>query len=114
MFIYPEVSIEWAGVEYKTKATFKVINKIEQTVSLAGLAVKVQHGDVPLSHLATVYGNLLRGAGVATTDEEVFAAMFGAGDESQLSQTEIIGLAASALGACFPSNAPKDDSKKKK
>lgn len=113
-FIYPEVTIEWAGVEYSTKATFKVINKIEQSVSLAGLVTKVQSGDVPLSHLATVYANLLRGAGVAADDEEVFAAMFGADTSAQLSQTDIIALAASALSACFPTNAPKEESVKKK
>lgn len=113
-FIYPEVSIEWAGVEYETKATFKVINKIEQSVSLAGLVTKVQSGDVPLSHLATVYGNLLRGAGVEVDDEEVFAAMFGADSDAELTQQEVIGLAASALAACFPTNAPTDDKVKKK
>lgn len=114
MFIYPEVSIEWAGVEYKTKATFKVINKIEQTVSLAGLVNKVQQGDVPLSHLSTVYGNLLRGAGVSVSDEAVYASMFGANEDAKLSQEDIIGLAASALAACFPGNAPKEDNEKKK
>ena len=112
-FIYPEVTIEWAGVEYSTKATFKIINKIEQSVSLAGLATRVQSGDVPLSHLATVYGNLLRGTGVIASDEEVFASMYGADTDSELSQNEIIALAASALTACFPANAPKSDNVKK-
>ena len=102
-------------VEYSTKATFKVINKIEQSVSLAGLVTKVQNGDVPLSHLATVYANLLRGAGVSVSDEEVFAAMFGADSGAELSQQELIGLSASALTACFPTNAPvSNDVKKKK
>lgn len=113
-FIYPEVTIEWAGVEYSTKATFKVINKIEQSVSLAGLVTKVQSGDVPLSHLASVYANLLRGEGVNVSDEEVYASMYGADTECGLSQTEIISLAASALTACFPTNAPASDEVKKK
>lgn len=113
-FIYPEVTIEWAGVEYSTKATFKVINKIEQTVSLAGLVTKVQSGDVPLSHLATVYANLLRGALVVVSDEEVFAAMFGAEAGAELSQQDLIALSASALTACFPTNAPVDKNVKKK
>jgi hypothetical protein len=113
-FIYPEVTIEWAGVEHTTKATFKIINKIEQSVSLAGLATRVQTGDVPLSHLATVYGNLLRGAGVFVSDDEVYASMYGAETEAQLSQSDIIGLAASALTACFPANAPETENVKKK
>jgi type II secretory pathway component PulK len=113
-FIYPEVTIEWAGVEYSTKATFKVINKIEQTVSLAGLVTKVQQGDVPLSHLATVYGNLLRGANVNVSDEEVFASMFDANASSELSQQDVIALAAGALSACFPTNAPIEKVTKKK
>lgn len=114
MFIYPEITIEWAGVEYSTKATFKVINRIEQSVSLATLVTKVHQGDVPLSHLATVYGNLLRGASVNVSDEEVFATMFGANDGADLSQQEVISLAASALTACFPANAPAEKIKKKK
>lgn len=113
-FIYPEVKIEWGGVEYSTKATFKTINKIEQSVSLAGLATRVQTGDVPLSHLATVYANLLRGSGVVVSDEEVFASMYGAETGAELSQNDVISLAASALTACFPANAPEADSVKKK
>lgn len=113
-FIYPEVSIEWAGANYSTKATFKIINKIEQTVSLAGLVTRVQSGDVPLSHLATVYGNLLRGAGVNVSDEEVFASMYGADTDSGLSQEDIVALAGSALTACFPTNAPEPENVKKK
>lgn len=112
--IYPEVTIEWGGVEYKTKATFKVINKIEQTVSLAGLVTRVQSGDVPLSHLATVYANLLRGAGVVVTEEDVFNAMFGADDSAELTQEEVIGLASNALAACFPASAPVEKDVKKK
>ena len=113
-FIYPEVNIEWGGVEYSTKATFKVINKIEQTVSLAGLVTKVQSGDVPLSHLATVYANLLRGAQVVVSDEEVFASMMGADGGAELSQQDLITLSANALTACFPTNAPVDKAIKKK
>lgn len=113
-FIYPEVSIEWGGVEYSTKATFKIINKIEQTVSLAGLVTRVQSGDVPLSHLATVYGNLLRGTGVNVSDEEVNASMMGADGGAELSQQDLITLSANALTACFPTNAPDDKNIKKK
>ena len=107
MIVYPEVTIEWAGKEHEIKVTMKVINKIEQTVSLAGLISRVQTGDVPLSHLAVVYANMLRSAGVQVADDDVYGAMFGEKGESELTQQEVINAAVTALAACFPSNAPK-------
>ena len=110
--VFPEVTIEWAGVEHDVKVTLKTINKIEQTVSIASLVNRMQTGDVALSHLATIYGCLLRSADVRVSDDEVYAAMYGQHDESELSQEEVIKAASSALVACIPQNAPK--SKKKK
>ena len=60
MIIFPNTEISWGGKEYTTKVTMRLINKIEQTVSLAPLAMKLQQGDIVLSHLAVIYGNLLR------------------------------------------------------
>lgn len=114
MIVYPEVEIEWAGKKYDVKVTMKTINKIEQSVSLTGLIVKVQNGDVPLSHLAVVYGNLLRSAGVSVSDDEVYGAMFGVVNESELTQQEVIAASAAALSACFPTNVPVSKDAKKK
>ena len=114
MIVYPEVEIEWAGKKYDVKVTMKTINKIEQSVSLTGLIVKVQNGDVPLSHLAVVYGNLLRAAGVSVADDEVYGAMFGVVNESELTQQEVIAASAAALSACFPTNVPVSKDAKKK
>ena len=114
MIVYPEVSIEWAGKTYDTKVTMKIINKIEQSVSLTGLIVKVQSGEVPLSHLAVVYGNLLRSAGVNASDDDVYGAMFGVESECGLSQQDIIAASAAALAACFPTNVPVSKDAKKK
>lgn len=114
MIIYPEITLEWEGVEYTTAATFKIINKIEQSFSLAGLTVKIQNGDVPLSSLAIIYANLLRGAGVNVSEDEVYATMYGQNDKAELTQEDLIAASAAALGACFPQNKPVEPKGKKK
>tara|TARA_R110000851_G_scaffold1931_1_gene7502 strand:- start:664 stop:1017 length:354 start_codon:yes stop_codon:yes gene_type:complete len=113
MIIFPNTDISWGGKEYTTKVTMRLINKIEQTVSLAPLAMKLQSGDVVLSHLAVIYGNLLRSGGCDVSDDEVYASMMGVDVDSKLDQSEVITAAATALTCCFPER-PEDEEPKKK
>jgi len=113
MIIYPNTEISWGGKEYTTKVTMRLINKIEQSVSLAPLAYKLQNGDVVLSHLAVMYGNLLRSGGCNVTDDEVYGSMMGLEVGSDLSQADIMTAAATALACCFPER-PEDKKPKKK
>ena len=113
MIIFPNTEISWGGKEYTTKVTMRLINKIEQTVSLAPLAMKLQTGDIVLSHLAVMYGNLLRSGGCDVSDDEVYGSMMGIDVGSKLKQTEIMTAAATALACCFPER-PEDEEAKKK
>lgn len=114
MIIYPNTEISWGGKDYTTKVTMRLINKIEQTVSLAALAVKLQGGDVVLSHLAVIYGNLLRSGGCNVSDDEVYASMMGLEVGSDLSQEEVMTAAGVALACCFPERPEEGNEKKKK
>lgn len=105
--IYPEITIEWAGVEYSTKATFEIICKIEQKVNLAAVRNKTLIDGVPcLSALAVIYGNLLRSVGVVVLDGDVYEAMYGANDDAEMGQHEIINACAQVFVALTPRNAP--------
>ncbi len=113
MIIYPNTEISWGGKEYTTKVTMRLINKMEQTISLAGLAFRLQYGEVVLSHLSVIYGNLLRSGGCNVSDDEVFASMMGLDVGSDLSQEEVMTAAGVALSCCFPER-PKEEKPKKK
>ena len=91
----------------------RLINKIEQTVSLAPLAMKLQNGDIVLSHLAVIYGNLLRSGGCDVSDDEVYGSMMGLNVGAELDQSEVMTAAATALACCFPER-PEDEEPKKK
>ena len=113
MIIYPNTEISWGGKEYTTKVNMRLINKIEQSVSLAPLAYKLQNGDVVLSHLAVMYGNLLRSGGCDVSDDEVYASMMGVEVGSELEQQDIMIAAGAALACCFPER-PEDKKPKKR
>jgi len=114
MIIFPNTEISWGGKEYTTKVTMRIINGIEQTVSLAGLAAKLQRGEVALSHLSVVYGNLLRSGGCSVSDDEIYASMMGVDVGSDLTQTQIMIAASTALGCCFPERPEEAKPTKKK
>ncbi len=114
MIIFPTTEISWGSKEYTTKVTMRLINKIEQTISLAGLAVRLQNGEVVLSHLSVIYANLLRSGGCDVSDDEVFASMMGLEVGSDLSQEEVMTAAGVALNCCFPERPGGDKKPKKK
>ena len=114
MIIYPNTEISWGGKDYTTKVTMRLINKMEQTISLAGLAFRLQNGEVILSHLSVIYGNLLRSGGCNVSDDEVFASMMGVDVGSDLSQEEIMTAASVGLACCFPERPKEGNNKSKK
>lgn len=101
--IYPTITIEWAEESYEIKPNFDVITKIEQKVNLAALRNKTMIDGVPcLSSLSIIYATLLRSAGVTVQDGDVYAAMYGANDDSGMDQGEIISASASVISALVP------------
>ena len=100
--IYPEVVIGWKGVDYTVKPTFELINRIENHISTASIAGRMQNGDVPTSHVALLLAEMLRFAGASVTNQEVHQEM------CHGSQDELWSVAVEALNATFPT--PKKSS----
>lgn len=101
--VFKEIMLKWNGAEYRVTPTMRVINSIENEVSLALLAYRVQSGNPPLSHLATVIAHLLRAAGASVQDDEVYQEIMTGDAES------VQGLTATVLEGVFP--APKKSNK---
>lgn len=101
--VYREVSISWNGKDYTVRPTFELINRIENTISAAGIAGRMEKGDVPVSHVAFLLAEMLRFAGVKVTNEEIHQELFH-GDADALWL-----VASNALAAMFPT--PKKSGK---
>lgn len=100
--------MEWNGEVYRITPTMKLINRIEQDISLSSLAVRIQGGDIPLSQLATAFALLLRAGGCNTNAEQVYVAMF----SNEQAQNVAAQAANALMMACFPSNMPVQSVKK--
>ena len=105
--IFNEISIEWGDVEYHITPTMKLINKIENEVSLTRLAMRASTGDVPLSQVALVFMHLLNSGGCQVSQEQVFQAMFEKDGNAVV--MEALNL---ALTAFFPTTESNADLKK--
>ena len=73
--IFDEVTIDWRGNTYTVTPTYRMIQRIEQTVSIAGVSARLQEGNPPLSHVAEIVGVLLQNAGAKATADEVYEVM---------------------------------------
>lgn len=95
--VFQEITLGWGGKEYRVTPTMRLLNSIEQDVSLSRLAYRMGEGDVPISQLAMVVATMLRQAGAKVTDEEVYQEiMTGESDSVQA-------MASSVMQAMFPS-----------
>jgi len=101
--VFKEITLQWNGAEYRVTPTMRIINTIENDVSLARLASRMQSGDAPMSQLAVVVGHLLRAAGASVQDEEVYQEIM-TGDSQAIQD-----LTAAVLDGVFP--APKKSGK---
>ena len=61
--VYRDIELTWGGEEYRIKPTMQLMQDIEQHFSLSRVAHRISKGDVPLSHMATMVGVMLRSAG---------------------------------------------------
>lgn len=103
--VFEEVTLDWGGEVYRITPDMRLLNKIEQDISLSRLAYRMSQGDVPMSQLATVIGTMLRHGGAKVKDDEVYQELM-TGDESAI-QT----MAASVMQAVFPQ--PKKSAEQK-
>lgn len=68
--IYQEVELTWQDETYTVTPTYRMIQKIEQRYSIAGMAARIVNGDPPLSHIAEVVSILLTAAGAKNASPE--------------------------------------------
>ena len=106
--IFRKVILEYQGKEYTITPTMRLINDIEQDISLSRLAQRLATGDPPLSHVATVVACLLRGAGAKCTDEEVYQELM-TGDVQA-----VRAMAGAVIEAVFPESKKADAPAQKK
>lgn len=112
MAIGKRVEIEWNGQTYDIDINMRLINRVEDDVNLLKLAQRLSVGDVPASHVATVFYLMLKNSGAKVTIDAVWEAMFKSGE------SENIVKAASMALQCFfpdvetPPNSGEVDAKK--
>ncbi len=70
--VFKEVVLGWDGEEYHITPDMRLLNRIEQDISLSRLAYRMSTGDVPMSQLATVIAVMLNSAGAKADDAEVY------------------------------------------
>jgi hypothetical protein len=88
--IFEEVSITWGKDEngedkvWTVTPTYRMVQRIEQTVSIAGLSARIARGEPPISHMAEVLYVLLSSAGATVSPEDVYQELMTIDDESAL------------------------------
>ena len=95
--VFQELEIQWKGKTHRVKPTMALLNRIEQDVSLARLAIRMMRGDTPTSHVAVAVGHMLRAAGEHVSDEEVYQELVTAKDPEAVGQ-----ICAAVIAAAFP------------
>lgn len=96
--IYEPVTIHWDGKEWEVTPTYRMIQKLEQHVSIAGLAARLEEGQPPISHIAYVISFLLSQAGKPVSADEVYAAMVTDLDADQMQEFAAVAVSAFVPG----------------
>ena len=94
--VFQELEISWGGEVYRVKPTMKLLNQVEQNVSLSSIAFRLGKNEPPVSLMAVVFGIFLRSAGCDVTDEEIYAELI-LGDK-----TNIVEAANLIIMAAYP------------
>ena len=79
---FEDVTITWEGKESTIPrgAVMDTIARVEGVLTLSELSVAMVTGRIPLATVCKAYGILLRSAGFAVTDEEVYDKLFNKGE----------------------------------
>jgi len=101
--VFEEVELTWKGETYKVTPTMKMLNKIEQDVSLSSLAYRIGNNDVPVSLLATAIAAMLQYAGARATNEEVYMQLLNGDPDT------VAGMAQAVILAAFPQPKKSED-----
>ena len=103
--VYREIVLEWNGATYNVTPTYKLIQHIEQRLSLASLLDRTLNGQPPLSQLADLVAACLKAAGCKDKDataENINAELYDpeSAENLTVAATEI-------LLALLPERAPR-------
>lgn len=84
--VYREVELEWKGETYKVTPSYRLIQEIEQRVSISMVITGIAAAQPKLSQVAFVLASLLRAARCKDADEEeiydvLHSALFHGGDK---------------------------------
>ena len=109
--VFEEVTITWDGEEHVVTPTYKMVNQIEQRVSLVALANRIANGEPPVSHMAEVLAVLLRNAGVQVSPDDVYAELMNTEDPEAF--TQIAHVILTAFVPSKKSDSPAAGAKKK-
>jgi hypothetical protein len=95
MAIFRELTIKWKGEEYKFVPSMRLMRSIEMgDISFTDIAIRTSRGRPPISHIAFVLAKMLQSGGATVTDDEVYAEMMSADQESV---TALIGAVLTAF-----------------
>ena len=98
--IYQEVTLNWRGVTYQVTPTYRMIQAIEQQVSIAGVAGRIANAAPPISHIAFIIAHILQAGGCKdASPDSVYAAMASEMDADQFADFAMV-----VLSAFVPSN----------
>ena len=95
MAVFRELTIAWKGAEYKFTPSMRLMRSIEMgDISFTDIAIRTSRGRPPISHIAFVLAKMLQSAGASVTDEEIYAELMGADQETV---TALIGAVLTAF-----------------
>lgn len=100
---FDDVTLTWKGRDYTIPARnmMGAIARIEDHVTMPEMQRFGERGTAPISRLSSAFAAVLRYAGAAVKDEDVYAAMFEAPEEAEVVATSIRTL----LAMMVPRNA---------
>ena len=101
--IFEPVTITWDGQEFTVTPTYRMVQQLEQHVSIAGVASRAEAGNPPMSHIAYIVSFLLTQAGKPVPADDVYGVMLADMDTDQIQE-----LASVAVSAFMPTK--KSDS----
>lgn len=106
--VFREVTIAWNGEDHKIKPEMRLLNRIEDKVSLARLVNRTVNGDVPITQLAYVIAEFLRFDGVQVEDEDVYATLMTCDASQQQAMFSAV------IEAVFPRTGGEEEAPAKK
>ncbi|MBK1780559.1 hypothetical protein JHL22_04955 [Advenella sp. WQ 585] len=101
--VFKEITITWEGVDYSITPTMRLLNKVEQHVSLSALANSLATGQPKMTHVAAAVAIFLQSKGVDVTDEDVYVAL------CNLDITMVRQMSEAIITAAFPSQSSEGE-----